>query len=268
VSLLQIGFPRSGNFWLYRILDGALERAGIERRRAIRHHPIREQALGWDLGGPERADMDVIDIEPDGFHLRVADRYREPIADLDAWAARSSHACSHSPWCERTPEALERFGRVVYVARDPRDAIVSLSRYAFSPFMRRQLAWYERTPRVVLARRLARLARAWTRHVEGYLPAVEAGRIRLVRFEDLVDHFDRTLASLLDDLGIALGAPEIDALTRSVGFEAMRAEAPEHLHQGRAGAWRDTLTAGQERRIRALAGIPMATLGYLDRGPD
>jgi aryl sulfotransferase len=263
MRVLQIGFPRSGNLWLYRILDGALARAGVERRRFVHDHPVRERALGWNPGGPDRADMDVIDIEPDGCHFRIADRFRERIDDLNAYVERTSHVCTHSPWCETTPRVLERFDRVVYVVRDPRDAIVSLSRYAFSPVMRGQLRWHERTPGIVLARRHQRLARSWERHVGGYLRGADARRLHVVRFEDLVADFDRTLLSLLDHLDLDLDDRQIADLTESVRFEAMQAEAPDHVRRGGAGGWRTSLGKRQERRIRDLAGDEMAALGYL-----
>ena len=257
---IQIGFPRSGNFWLYRILEGALERAGVARRRYIRRHPIHQEALTWDLGGTERAEMDMLDIEPEGVSFRIGRRFREPVNDLGAYARATTHACSHSPWCDRSAEVLGHFSHVVYVVRDPRDAIVSLAHYAFSPYMRDAQPPRESDPQRLLALRHRRLARAWTRHVGGYLDQAEAGRVHLVRFERLIDNFQAELGGLLAHLGLELDPAARDSLSRAARFETMRADAPDHLRRGRAGAWEETLTSDQSRRILRIAAATMARL--------
>ncbi len=261
MSLLQVGFPRSGNFWLYRILEQLLRRAGIEQRRFICTHPVHSEALTWDLGGPERADMDMIDIRPRGCDFRIGQRFKEPVLDLDAYIAASSHVCSHSAWCESSAEVLDRFAHVVYVARDPRDAIVSLSRYAFTDYM---LAYHpprEKDPRRYLARRHRRLARAWSRHVSGYLDNAEGAHVHVVRYEGLLENFAGEIGALLNYLELPLDDNDLGSLSLEVGFEAMRPDAPEHLRRGVAGAWSDVLTRGQQRRIRRIAAETMARLG-------
>ena len=58
MKILQIGFPKSGNFWLYQILEQVLTSTGRNSKSFIQQHPVNPLAKTWELNYPEQADID------------------------------------------------------------------------------------------------------------------------------------------------------------------------------------------------------------------
>ena len=50
--ILHAGIAKSGEFWLYKILQNASNNAGRERRSVIQCDPLSEQATNWEMSLP------------------------------------------------------------------------------------------------------------------------------------------------------------------------------------------------------------------------
>ncbi|NJO71821.1 MAG: hypothetical protein HC825_09430 [Oscillatoriales cyanobacterium RM1_1_9] len=66
MAILQAGVPKSGNYWLYKIIASVLHQAGREPKSFIQHHQIQATAQTWRLSFDGQATMDF---------LTIADRY-------------------------------------------------------------------------------------------------------------------------------------------------------------------------------------------------
>ena len=109
MKILQIGYPKSGNFWLYQILEQLLERSGKSTKSFIQQQPIYELAKNWELNFPEQADIDVIDITDLQTTYRISSIFKMPIEDLEAYLRKTNHVWTHSPVCKRSEEYLSAF---------------------------------------------------------------------------------------------------------------------------------------------------------------
>ena len=88
MKIIQAGRAKSGNFWLFKILQSIFIKSGYEWKSYIQTQPIHEIARNWDLSYKEQADIDVMDIEPHGYYYRISSIFRMPIADVEDYVSR------------------------------------------------------------------------------------------------------------------------------------------------------------------------------------
>lgn len=266
--ILQAGVPKSGNYWLYRIVRESLAQAGVPHRSFVQRHPIHAEAQSWELSFQGQADMDFLVIEPEGCSFRISALYREPLADVAAYVGQCRQVWTHSGFCERSRRVLPLFDRVVYLIRDPRDVALSYARFAFTPHkLKNHPPHHEKDPESFLAHRFDGMVRDWVQHVGGYLRHREALGIHVVFYERLLHHFDEELEALLTYLGLELDAAQIREVTERVTFAHMKRHSPDHLRKGRSGQWVDALTPEQQAHAERVAGPMLELLGYPVEAP-
>jgi aryl sulfotransferase len=267
VSVLQAGVPKSGNLWLYQILESVWAEAGLERRRFITGHPVYQEARSWPLSYPEQASVDVLDFERGRAFCRISSRFREEVSDLAGYCAQASHVWTHSEITDADLPQLGRFDRIVYILRDPRDVAVSMARFAFTPYMRAHYPHHSRSAETYLQRHLTRMTKYWVRHVGSWLR--QQGRVALyfVCYERLLADFEGELQRLLGFLNLELDAAARQRVQAAVSFSAMRQSRPDHLRAGQSGGWRASLGRVQVAEVLEIAGPLLQMLGYpLDTG--
>ena len=258
--LLQSGLPKSGNYWLYQILQQMLGRAGVPQQSYARRHPIYETAKSWPHFA-DQAGIDYLEINSGGYFFRKG-AFVEPILDLDVYLAQCSHVWTHAYWDEQAGAAFRKFDRIVYILRDPRDAAISAAKYVFTPFMQEQHPGGERTSEEYLDHRFAELIFAWVQHVGGYLLRQEEYGIYVIFYERLLADLEGELQALLAYLGVSLPPEEITAIQDAVTFTTMKQKSPHHVRKGQAGGWVDALSPAQKAQAQKIAGSLMALLGY------
>jgi aryl sulfotransferase len=262
MKILQSGLPKSGNLWLYRILQLCAAEAGWPRSSFIRDHPIQQQAKDWDLSFPGQATIDVLDFRHGQAYCRISSRFRERVRDFDDYLARTSHVWTHSPLTLAERPLLARFDSIVYIIRDPRDAAVSMSRFVLTPYMQAHYPRRELPPESYLDRYLSRIVKTWVRHVGQSLLQRHDLRLGFVFYERLLDDLDGELARLLALLDLDLDAAARARIKAGVQFESMQPSSPGHLRAGRRGAWRQALSDGQRAAAAKAAGPLLCWLGY------
>ena len=262
MTVVQAGVAKSGNYWLYRIIQGSLRSADLPHRSFIRDHPIYEEAATWDLSFAEQAGIDTIDITDDGCFLTVSSAYRAPITDLGEYFSRAEHVWTHSGWCIQTPKVLQHADKAVYLIRDPRDAIISMSRFAFTDYMQRYHPKNESDAAAYLENRLYSMTLSWIRHVAGYLRHAVESSIHVVFYERLLHSFDKEYETMLDYLELDLSAAKRREVADSVAFKNMRRSEPSHVRRGRSGQWQEHLTDAQIVQISRMAEPMLRLLSY------
>lgn len=261
--ILQSGVPKSGNLWLYRILQGVAKHAGLEQRSFIQRHPIHEQAKTWKLSYPGQADVDSLDVEPRECFLRISHVFWEPIPDIDDYLGQCSHVWTHSPICSRSFGVLPKFDRVVHIIRDPRDVAISMSRYVFTPHVLENYPpHYEKDPDSFRALTLDGTLRDWVQHVGGYLRYKDRLRVHVVFYERLLHGFQEELSDLLRYLDIQLDQEALRQIESEVSFSSMKKESPFHVSQGRSGNWSRVFPLAQKQQAERIAGRMLRLLNY------
>src|SRR5690606_13989557 len=109
MSILQIGYPKCGNFWLYKILQQCMKLAKLEPAGFIRQQPIYRLAKEWELNYPEQAGIDVLEITDLQCRYRISSIFQMPIDDIETYTLQAQHVWTHSPVCKKTDEVLPYF---------------------------------------------------------------------------------------------------------------------------------------------------------------
>jgi aryl sulfotransferase len=259
---LQSGVAKSGNLWLYNILQCIAREAGLPQKSFIRHQAIHAIARDWPLSFPGQADIDTLSINPGRCLYRISGIFNMPIEDLDAYVAQTSHVWTQSYFSKMSRAVFPKFDRVVYIVRDPRDAAISMSRFSFTPYRQQFFTHGIPTPEAFLEANLLETLAAWVRHVAGHLAHQEELGIHVVFYERLLEDFDRELETLLRYLGVELGARALEKVRNEVRFENMKDRNPQHVRKGRWGEWTEVFTPAQARLGRTVAGRLLGLLGY------
>jgi aryl sulfotransferase len=263
--LLQSGFPKSGNYWLYKILHNMLQKSGIQIKSYARSHPIYETARTWPYF-EDQAGIDYLEINSAGLAFRKGS-FTEPIQDIEAYLARCTHVWTHAYWQPEYAHLFGAFDHIVYIIRDPRDVAVSASRYFFTPFMQQQHPSTAGTPEAYLQAHLSEVLLSWAQHVGGYLLTQHRYNIYPIFYERLLADLPGELERLDRYLDTSLGKGDLAAIQQQVTFAAMKDNSPHHVRKGQANQWRQVLDADQVNQADKIAGEMMQLLGY-DRAAD
>jgi aryl sulfotransferase len=253
---------RSGNLWLYRLVEGAFRHSGMSYRGFILKEPIHEYAKKWPLSFPGQEDVDVLDVEAKKCFYRISSIFRMPIEDIDAYVQRCSHVWTHSEFCELCLTVFPKFSRIIYIIRDPRDVAVSMARFAFTPYMKKHFPHSETTPRMFLEQRFDIMMHSWTKHVGGYLKYRDELDIHVIFYERLVHSFNSEIAKLLDYLEVDLDKRGIEQIRNEASFLNMEAESPCHVWQGKAFGWVEALPTKLRKRGIRISGPMLSLLNY------
>lgn len=263
ISILQAGVPKSGNYWLWTLIQAALRRAGVEIRSYVRGHPIQAVARTWHLSFPEQADLDFIRVRANDDFMEVLPRYAEKITDIDRYVAAVTHCWTHSPVSgPRAEQTLARFGRRVYLVRDPRAVIASRARYDVSAYKRAEFGDLPATAAESLERAVDAEPARWLDNVSSWLRFAERQPVVIVRYEDLRQDFEATCGRLLRDLGLPHDPAAVEFVGAAGALDAMRQGAPKHVGDGAVDGWRALLTDAHLARLPTEVLTLAASLGY------
>jgi len=268
-------YPKSGNTWL-RLMLQSLEHRGAPVDFATRTEfaPIasRRDALDYWCG------IDSSDLTDDeAMALRPIQYTTEASVSQKVMLRKVHDAWTKTPKGDFLFPAEVTCGSV-YMVRDPRDIVVSFAHHRGSDIDSTiaLMAQADAALSVSLDHGTAQLRQrllSWSAHVQSWLSAVPAPM--LVRYEDMLANPAAVLAAVASKLGFeaspsllsraveATAFSTLQAAELTVGFIEKPAAAPNFFRRGKAGVWRDTLTAAQTARIEADHGEIMVRFGYL-----
>ena len=262
MNILQASSPKSGSYWLYKILNLILEKGGYPLHSFIQQQPIFREAQNWKLSYREQASVDMMDIEDDGFFYRISSAWRQAIPDINEYARSCSQAWTHSTFCQKSPEVFPLFDKIVYIVRDPRDRALSAARFALTPYMQQFYPTSYSSEEEYLQEEYETLLRRWIWHVSNYLYQQEEFGIKVVFYERLLENFEEELSLLLDYLGVHLTPRQQQEIAAEVSFSGMKKTAPGHVKKGKRGKWVTRLNKDQKEKAAEIAGPLMEILSY------
>jgi len=262
MKIIQIGAAKSGNYWLYNILQNILNRSGTQYTSYIESQPIHSIAKSWDLSYKEQADIDVLDIEPNQYYYRISSIYRMPIDDIDAYLDQTNHVWSHSAFCGKSRHVFKKFDKIVYLIRDPRDRAISAAKFRYTAYGQKYYAPNESDPESWLDNRFEKLISGWVSHVEGYLQHRKDLNIHVVFYERFLHTFDQEFSNLLNYLDLEVNSKAYESIKEKVQFASMKSENPQHVRKGNSGYWIRSLTDRQKKKAVRFAGPMLKYLGY------
>lgn len=263
MAVLQICRDRTGGFFVWKIIQTLCDIAGKPDNSFIKNHEFQSQANNWPDLPYNFFDVDHLSIWPWGCFADVDVLLRQVVVDVPAYVASCRHVMSESPYFVRHDEILPLFDSVVYLMRDPRDSLVSLSQFEFKPY-RQRYGWTRcRTPSEYIEENLDEFFASWARHVEGFHAVSEAYGIYFLRYEDLLSQFEDTVQSLSLSLGLKqLDEDNVSKVRDAILLKTMKLQYPDHVQQGRAGRYRSELTREQNDRVLDICGSSLERFGY------
>ena len=237
MKILQWGYTKSGNFWLYNIIDLILFEANIEKKSFIKSHPKYNEISKNKLSYNNQADIDNILIENDKVSVVSSSIFKEKISDFDGFLDQTTHVWSHSTWTKKSAEIYKKFDKIVYVARDPRDVCISMSKFHFTDYGREYLTSNEKNYKQYLSNRLPGLLLSWVNNVGYHLFHQKEFDIYIIFFENLLLDVDKELRSLIKYLGVHLSEDQIESIKNKISFQTMKKDNPSHVRKGGYNKW-------------------------------
>lgn len=270
-------FPKSGNTWLRLLLANLLspgdEPVSINQIALSNSHHV-------DRGSAEELTL----IDTSLLTRREANLLRPRV--IESFAAKATERLYIKVHDAYTLNAVGEpllgrgAGRVaLYIARDPRDVVISLSYYlnisvdlAISRINSDGFILSDLSNRV--SKQFSQLLTDWSSHVNSWTGQRDMP-VHVLRYEDLRADPVGTFGTAVDFLGIDVPQAVVERAVRFSDFaELQRQErlagfnerSPRSRHpffrSGRAGAWKDVLTPAQQEAIIAAHQPVMARLGY------
>jgi aryl sulfotransferase len=261
-SVLQGGMGKSGNMWLYFLIEAALDLADVRKRSWIQSQPVHAGLKALDMDMKSEADKDELSIEPLGAFAIMRSAFRWRVEDVPAYVEMCTHVWTHSEWCDLSGEVYRLFDKVVYIVRDPRDVAVSLSYHVFSPYNLAQRPCVEANPQQWLDRHFATVLDRWATHVSGHLERADDLGMHVVFYERLRGDFCSEVTALMSYLGFAFAGEQIAGFERATSMDKMREKLPTHVRKGQVGGWRSALSAAQKQAAERRLGPLLEALEY------
>lgn len=269
-------YPRSGNTWLRMAL--AALRSGADSIDINGFRERNEVIAGLRETFDMLMPFDAADLRVDEILAGRPELLRRFAGTLPPRSLLKTHDAfvrtPHGEWLV-PPEVT---AASIHVVRDPRDVAISYAAHRGAPID--GIIAFMADPDAMLARggrepsaQLPQPLGSWSTHAAGWLDDAVPTPL-LVRYEDMIADLPEVLRRVADHLGwmIEPGAPErAAAATRfdmlreaeaEKGFGERPPAAERFFRSGRAGGWRDVLSADQALRIERAHGPMMTRLGY------
>lgn len=269
-------YPKSGNTWFrvflsnflrdqdapadinaLEIEDAASNRSLIDSAMAVECSELTEEELAW--------------YRPQAFR------------ELARRSKKTSYAKVHDAWtCSAEGEALfppDISRGAIYLVRNPLAVAVSFAHHSgvsldemIDRMNRPDFALTGNPRRAELA--VKQYMSTWSIHVLSWLDQT-AIPVHLVRYEDMLDRPLETFRNAVRFLGlhddqerirkaVAFSSfGELKAQEQTHGFRERPSASNQFFRQGRADAWRETLTEGQVERVTRDHRAVMMRMGYL-----
>jgi hypothetical protein len=251
-NVLVVGYPKSGTTWLTR---------------------LTAEVLGCPVKG--------FWGEPDGFEIAVEGQERN-----------SQYRCykSHHQLHQIDAHSEKPHEAVIYLVRDPRDVVVSASRYFYPPrfglvgravrripYIGNVFKDFYNTPGYRVDRMTTAILQGdagvsrwcrvdWETHVTPYL---ESDHLFL-RYEDLLDDAQQACRKIVDHLGIDRSREHLETSVyqQSMDFKKQKflergeTEKANFMKTGTHGQWKDVLPLSHRQKIEQTLSPLLERVGY------
>lgn len=262
MKILQIGYPKSGNYWLYKIIQESLDIAGIEKQNYIQQHPIYPIACTWELSYPEQVNINMMDILYPGCFFRISSIFRKRIENIQAYINGNTHIWSHSNYCAQSKKIFPLLDNIIYIIRDPRDVVLSKAEFAFTPYMKKHYPSWHKSPSQYLRAEAKNIAQSWNAHVAEYLREAERHNILILFYERFQQMFDQELGLLLNYLGFIFTARQRENIKHKVHFNRMKQRSPQHVRKARHYKWKENMPNTITKQITSITKDLLHKLNY------
>ncbi len=265
-TVLQCGFPRSGNYFLWKLLSRCQKKLGIfssylhksglgnvlkyiyASKRGFRLHEDFYEIDDVRINGSELTLGNIDNLKP--FPVNV---------DEELLVYSSTIIWTHS-----TPSsAIKLILRIpvrFYLVRDGRDVINSLIHATCADVGRKGSIYKIKEVNKVYDRLdiVRSYIERWNNHVRDFLKFERL--FILLKYENLVN-FDSDFVFILKLFGLN-DRKNIEYFKEVLSFDKMKKETPGHLRKGKNGDWKNYFSEVHKEIFKEIAGETLIKLGY------
>lgn len=262
MKILQSGVAKSGNYWLWKILDETLKYSNNEVKKFVTSTEEYDDILNSKkLSNIDQISSDVIDVDMTGYYWRISSYYKEKIPDLDSYIDQSTHIWTHSEFCNSFNELQQKVDKIIYIVRDPRDVAISMANFAFTNYAKEAYPHHEKNVNDYIDKRIKWQTMTWNRHVSGWL-SNDFDNMHIIFYENLKSDFDEEYKKLIEFLNIELTDNDFKEIKNKVSADSMRKDSPGHVRKPSKKDWRSKLTDDQLKSANSVCLDLLTLLGY------
>ena len=259
-KVIQAGVAKSGNYWLWKIIDLTLKESSGSPSKFItttdEYHNLSKEIMSHS----DQIDIDVLDVEMTGFYWRVGPFIKKRLRNVDDYLDLADHVWTHSSYCKKFKNIFTGVNKIIYIIRHPVDIAKSQANFAFTPYVMNGAPSNEKNPNEHFKKRLEWSLISWTQHVSGWL-AFRPKNSHIIFYENLKEDFDNEYGKLLKYLEIKLSDEQLQIVKESVHIKAMHSKNPNHVRVDKAEI---ILDENQKELVDEIAGPLLKKLKYSD----
>jgi hypothetical protein len=238
--VLSVGMPRAGSGWHYNLIHDLLKAVGSDDAREIR----------------EKYHLQSILTEVN-CNIGVLSLRRLAMVTAPALMGKTFVIKAHSApttW-SRLLSALGLL-RIIYIYRDPRDAMLSAYDYGQRALAKgRPNAFSHLTDFEKSLAFMEDYVRIWEKW------QIEKG-VLIARYEDLLQEYDAESARLVEFLNLDGSRPEVRAVIEAYRPEKAEDQRGLHFYKGRIGRFRESYTEEQQTILAEWLGPTLQKMRY------
>lgn len=239
--VLAVGMPRAGSGWHYNIIHDLMEVAGFDDAREI-----REQYRLQNILTEVNVNIGVLSLRRLGMVMIPALLGKDFVLKAHAGPTLWSRALA----------ALGLL-RVVYIYRDPRDAMLSAYEYGQRSIDKGRPNFFSQYDN------FEKTLDFMTDYVDIWHAWMNEKRVLTARYEDLLTNYDAEIERLLNYLGLDAADDAIQAVVEE--YRPGKAEAGQqglHFFKGKIGRHKEMYTDAEQAQMRARFGASLQEMGY------
>lgn len=227
--VLQTGVPKSGNYWVYTILEYLYNCSGRPLSKFITSQDI-PVVIQENFHKQLEVDALNCNLINGRYYWRVSSQYKQPIPDLIDYTKRAQHIWTHSFYHHYLDPLLMAQQKIIHIVRDPRDVLISQACF--------QTRKSGKSPEYFFANHTEKLFSQWYVHTVSYLRAAHKYSIFTIRYEDLLNNFEITIRDFVRYLDLSISEVIVGEMNHLFSFDHMKTLSPKHLRAGTANQWK------------------------------
>ena len=239
--VLSVGMPRAGSGWHYNLIHDLMETAGYDEARDIR----------------EKYKLQNILTEVN-CNIGVLSLRRLLMVTIPTLLGKNFVLKAHAGptiW-SRTLAALGLL-QIVYIYRDPRDAMLSAYEYGQRSIEKGRPNFFSHL------RNFGETLDFMTDYVHIWEGWMSEKKALIARYEDLLTDYDAETSRLVANLGLDADDEAVNAVVEE--YRPGQAEAGQqglHFFKGKMGRFRDAYTSDQQVVMAERFGVALKKMNY------
>lgn len=263
IKVLQCGYPKSGNYGVFKLLHSILEQNDmfISYKQQTGLTQLIDNVFESYKLFPEVSIVDSFWVTKKGFMLEFPHpKCLQLPVNEKLFVKYSSLLWTHEHADIIHLELLKPVTHWIYVLRDGRDVINSMIHHVTRSKMIKLMPKYRYTKVCEIYddhNLFAKYVREWREHVRSYLK--NKHNYICVRLEDIIEDPSGIILHIAESLELPVN---IDMTLRLISYKEMSKSAKSHMRRGVTGDWKNHFTQEHKNIFKNVAGEELIKFGY------